>query len=517
MRPTKLKTGIAECENAAGVICIRETRYRKILQTAMDGFWLVDMQGNLLDTNEAYATMSGYPLAELIGTPINSFEAAETPAEVTERIWKIKEHGSARFESKHHRKDGSLFDVEVSAQYTNIEGGRMVVFIRDITEQVRMKNEQKQLEERLAHAHKLEILGQLAGSVAHDFNNMLGVILGHAEIAVAETEPGQSIHEDLQEICTAARRSADIARQLLIFARKQAAVIKQIDLNETVTGMLKMLQKLVGENVRLNWKPSPRSSFIESDPTQLDQIIVNLCINSRDAIPESGNITIATGTMNRAASPGIPSGLYVWFSVSDDGCGMSSDTVKNMFEPFYTTKGLDKGTGLGLSIVHDNVTRNNGFIEVVSSPGQGSTFKVSFPAKKPSVIAPALKTEETTSRGVEKILLVDNTASVRKPTRKMLERLGYSILEAASSTDAISLAVEHQDIDLLVTDVVLPRTNGIELAEQLKLPTIYISGYYIDESFFSHKNPDEEIMFLLKPFSLGDLAKCIRKKLDQSK
>ncbi|MEI7512391.1 MAG: ATP-binding protein [Candidatus Uhrbacteria bacterium] len=521
MKVVKSDEEIAECEHTAGIPCIRETRYRKVLASVMDGFWLVDMEGRIVDANEAYSRMSGYTRQELIGMTIGSFEAIESSLEIVERTWQIKERGAARFETKHRGKDGSIFDIESSIQYADIEGGRMVVFIRDITERVQTKRESVRLHAELAHSQKLELLGKLAGSVAHDFNNMLAVILGHTELALEDPDKSM-LQEDLNQIRTAASRAADISRQLLVFTRKQQLVPKVMDLNESITSTLKMLQKLLGESIHLNWKPIPSQLLVSIDPIQIDQTIINLCINARDAISQSGHVVIATGVrvMSAPVAPmhtNITPGGYVWLSVSDDGCGMDVETLQHIFEPFYTTKNVDKGTGLGLAIVHDIVYRNNGFIEVTSIKGQGTTFKVYLPRHEHMSKDGEDFQIPSYPGGTETILVVEDTQSIQILVRRMLVRLGYTPHVVSSAQEGIQFFESHSNIDLLMTDVVMPGMNGFELSAHLKIPTVYMSGYSQESFTEKEKQSRRDARFLQKPFTIQDIAVAIRETLDRRK
>lgn len=378
----------------------------------------------------------------------------------------------------------------------------------------------------LQQAQKMESMGQLAGGVAHDFNNMLGVILGHAEMAMDQMNPNEPLYNDLKEIRRAAERSADITRQLLAFARRQAVVPKVLDLNDTVQGILKMLQRLIGEDINLVWLPGDDLWQVKIDPSQIDQILANLCINARDAIAGVGEITVETentrfDSPSRENLSGILSGDYIRISMRDSGCGMDTETRNRIFEPFFTTKEIGKGTGLGLSTVYGIVKQNNGFINTSSEPGQGTTFTIYLPRCASKVEQP--QPEEIPDHGVtgghETILLVEDEATILKMTTTMLHRLGYAVLPALTPHEALRLAGEFTEvIHLLVTDVIMPEMNGRELAKQLlttkpDMKCLFMSGYSA-KVIASHGVPDEAVAFIQKPFSYKDLAFKVREALE---
>ncbi len=396
-----------------------------------------------------------------------------------------------------------------------------------VTENMRAREENTKLEAQLHQAQKMESVGQLAGGVAHDFNNMLGVILGHAEMAMDQIGPHSPLFEDLQKIQRAAEHSADITRQLLTFARKQNVVPKVIDLNETVEGMLKMLRRLLGEDINLVWIPRTGLWPVKADPSQINQILVNLCVNARDAIAGNGKIIVETenstvDTGYCAAHPGFYAGEYVRIALSDNGCGMDKATQAHIFEPFFTTKGVGVGTGLGLATVYGAVKQNNGFIAVYSEPGQGTTFTIYLPryrgkaeeGKGGDAVKPA-------ARGDEIILVVEDEPAILEMTKTMLQRLGYTVLAASTPEVAIRLAGEFVgQIQLLTTDVIMPEMNGHALAKRLQadqpgMKCLFMSGYTAD--IIANQGVLEEgVSFIQKPFSLKELAAKVRKALEAS-
>jgi len=401
----------------------------------------------------------------------------------------------------------------------------ILMTLHDLSASRKEMEEKTTLERQLQQAQKMESVGRLAGGVAHDFNNMLGVIIGHTEIAMNQVDPDQPLHASLAEIHKAAQRSADLTRQLLAFARKQTVAPKVLDLNETVAGMLNMLHRIIGENIILNWQPGANLWLIKVDPSQIDQILANLCINARDAIADVGKLSIETGNRTLddtccATHPGCVPGEYVLLTVSDSGCGMDKATLAQIFEPFFTTKDIVAGTGLGLATVYGAVKQNNGFINAYSEPGQGTTFTIYLPrytgqakhARTEGVAEPAMGGQET-------ILLVEDEPAILQMTRIMLAGLGYAVLAASTPAEAIRLAREHTgEIRLLMTDVVMPEINGRDLAEKLlsldpHLKSLFMSGYTAD-IIAHHGILDERAHFLQKPFSTNDLAIKVREALN---
>ncbi len=385
----------------------------------------------------------------------------------------------------------------------------------------------KNMETQLYQAQKMESVGRLAGGVAHDFNNMLGVILGHTELALLQADENHELHDDLKEIQKAAKRSADITKQLLAFARKQTISPKQLNLNDTVESMLNMLRRLIGEDIDLVWQPATHLWPVKMDPSQIDQILANLCINARDAIDGVGKLTIETGRKTFDEEyckehAGFIPGDFVLLAVSDNGSGMDKDTLENLFEPFFTTKEVGKGTGLGLATIYGIVKQNNGFINVYSEPGQGSIFKIYLPRfsadKDTDKPVPEKK---AAAGGTETILLVEDEPSILRMTRMMLERKGYSVLAAATPAEAMEKAKIHSGaIDLLMTDVVMPEMNGRDLADKITalypgIRLLFMSGY-TSNVIAHHGILDDGVAFIQKPFSMADLAEKLREVLDKT-
>jgi signal transduction histidine kinase len=386
------------------------------------------------------------------------------------------------------------------------------------------EQEREALQAQLHQAQKMESIGRLAGGVAHDFNNMLSVITSHAELALMKMSDGHPFFHDMTEIRTAAGRSADLTRQLLAFARKQAVTPQLLDLNRTVEGMLKMLRRLIGEDIDLQWQPGENIWPIHIDPGQIDQILANLCVNARDAIDGIGAVTIGTdtatiGTASDELSPQRTPGEYVVVIVGDTGCGMDTKTLENIFEPFFTTKDSGKGTGLGLASVYGAVKQNDGFITVDSEPGVGTVFRIYFPRHSGTLIE--VQKEAATLQamtGSETILLVEDEPGILEVTTMLLESFGYRTLSTTKASEAIKLAEEHAGtIDLLMTDVIMPEMNGRDLAQHIQslrpnIKQLFMSGYTAD-IIANQGKLEEGVNFIQKPFSFKTLADKVRSAL----
>ncbi|MEW5723216.1 MAG: PAS domain S-box protein, partial [Thermodesulfobacteriota bacterium] len=482
---------------------------------------ITDPRGNIEYVNPKFTQVTGYTLEEARGQNPRFLKSGETSFEEYRELWETITSGREWHGVFHNKKkDGTLFWERVSISPIRDAAGSITHFIavkEDITAQ-------KVLEDQFRQAQKMESVGRLAGGVAHDFNNMLMVILGHAEMALDQVESTSPVHEDLQEILKAAQRSADLTRQLLAFARKQAVSPQVLDLNETVSGMLKMLRRLIGEDVELSWKPGLDLWPVKVDPAQVDQVLANLSVNARDAITGVGAVTIETDNvvLDEAycqAHLGFKPGGYAMLAVSDTGAGMDKQVLERVFEPFFTTKELGKGTGLGLATVYGIVKQNNGFINVYSEPGRGTTFKIYFPRVRVTAEAPRPAAEEKPARGDETVLLVEDEEAILDLSAGVLTRRGWTVLPARTPGEALALAEKHEGpIHLLITDVVMPEMNGKELKEKISalypgLKTLFMSGYTAD-IIAHHGVLEKGVPFLQKPFSVKKLTQKVREVLD---
>jgi PAS domain S-box-containing protein len=516
---------ITERKRMEAALRMSEKRYRAIVDQATDGIFIMDLQGKVLQVNPAFARSHGYTVDEMLRLGLDGIDVERT-APLPGRLARLLAGESLTFEVEHRRKDGSLLPLEVASVLVEFDDTKAIIaFHRDLSSRRRAEAENVRLETQLRQAQKMESVGRLAGGVAHDFNNMLTVILGQTELAIHALDPSNPLHNSLQEIQKAAQRSADLTSKLLAFARKQTVSPRVLDLNETVTGMLKMMQRLIGENIDLCWQPQPELWTVRMDPSQVDQILANLCVNAKDAISGVGKVTIEAsnrtfGEDYCASHAEIVPGEYVLLAVSDDGCGMDTNTLSHIFEPFYTTKALGKGTGLGMATVHGIVKQNHGMIDVHSELGQGTTVLIYLPrtiessgeTPKPHLAEPAI-------RGRETILLVEDEPAILSLTTAILSGLGYAVVAARTPGEATRLAKEHAGrIQLLLTDVVMPEMDGRALAKNLLLlyPTLkclFTSGYTADV-IAHHGLLESGVHFISKPFSRSDLATKVREVLD---
>lgn len=511
-----------------------EERLYLAMLAANDGLWDWNIAADQVFFDSRFYTLAGY-------------EPEEFPCLFTEWSGRIHPDDAERWQTELHahlqgktavfdadyrflHRDGSWMWIRGRGKGVEYDvQGRMVRMVgthTSITNRKRAEAEREKLQEQLTQAQKMESVGRLAGGVAHDFNNMLSVILGRTEMALVGMDEGEPLHATLQEISKAAGRSALLTRQLLAFARKQTVALRVLDLNETVTGMLTMLRRLIGENIDLAWIPAKNLQPVKMDSSQIDQVLANLCVNCRDAISDTGRIVIETDMVivdesYCAANVDCIPGEYVRLSVSDNGCGMDRETMSHLFEPFFTTKETGKGTGLGLATVYGIVKQNKGFIHVYSEPGQGSTFTIYLPphfvAGERTVPVDAVSPVE---HGNETILLVEDEPMILEMTATMIQLQGYTVLCAATPGEAIRLACEHAgQIDMLITDVVMPEMNGRDLARNLfsiypGIKRLFMSGYTANV-IAHHGVLDEGVHFMQKPFTMDELAAKIREVLEE--
>jgi len=519
---------ISDRKKAEDALLESENQISSIFRSAPIGIGSV-VNRLLSKVNNRLCEMTGYDEADLIGQSSRMLYPSDEDFEFVgrEKYAQIADHGTGTVETRWQKHDGTIMDVLLSSTPVNLQDHSMGVTFTalDITERKRAEAERESLQVQLTQAQKMESVGRLAGGVAHDFNNMLGVIIGLADFLLMKMAPDHPFHANLTEIRKAGERSADLTRKLLAFARKQTVAPKVLDFNDTIENMLKLLGRLIGEDIDLLWKPGYDLWPVKMDPTQIDQILANLCVNARDAIDGVGKVTIET---NKASFDedyctqhmGFVPGDYVLLAVSDNGCGMDTETISHLFEPFFTTKELGKGTGLGLATVYGSVKQNNGFINVYSEPGQGTTFKIFLPryAAKAATETKELK-PQAAERGSETILLVEDEPAILRMTTMMLELLGYKVLAAPTPGEALRLAQEHAGgIDLVLTDVVMPEMNGRDLAKNLlsiypDMRRLFMSGYTAD--VIAHQGVlDVGVHFMQKPFSLADLKMKLREALD---
>jgi PAS domain S-box-containing protein len=517
---------ITERKHAEALLMENEEKYRTLFNNSEVAMFRSRPDGSaILEVNQKFLDLVGKSREQVVGKPSTIFwEDLEEREEMLHRL--MAGERVSEFEVKLvHAKKGvrtCITSLKLYKDQELLEGS-----IIDITGQKQAEQEKAKMQAQLLQAQKMESVGQLAGGVAHDFNNMLGVILGHTDLAMDEIDQDHPIYNDLLEIKGAADRSASIVRQLLAFARKQMVTPKVIDLNVAVEEMMKMLRRLIGEDIDLIWKPGPHLWKVKIDPSQVDQLLANLCVNARDAISHTGSILVETENLvaddDFINDTQVASGEYVLLKVRDSGSGIPKTLLSHIFEPFFTTKGVGKGTGLGLSTVYGIVKQNNGFIHVESDEETGTSFLIFLPRH-------ASQTPDTDSRktaslaegGNETILLVEDEPAIMKMTSTMLERLGYTVMPANRPNAAVKMAEEHKrHIDLLMTDVIMPEMNGKDLANEIlkmhpEAKCLFMSGYTAD-TIGQQVILENGFFFIQKPFAKRDIAAKIREVLNSRK
>ena len=499
-----------------------ERRYRSLFERNLAGVFRTTPEGKYLDCNGAYARIFGYASREevLPSDPVEVYEDRESRAKLIALLRQVKTVTNA--EALRRRKDGSFIWTLQNISLLEDEHGHEFIegTLVDITER-------KRLEEQLRQSQKMEAIGQLAGGVAHDFNNLLTVIKGYSQMILESPCPEAKVRADAEHIDAAAERAASLTRHLLAFSRKQVLQPKVIDLNALIGNLDKMLRRVIGEDFELLTATAQDLGKVTADPGQIEQVIMNLVVNARDAMPKGGKITVETSNVHldegyAQEHEGVRPGPYVMLAVSDTGVGMDAATRSRIFEPFFTTKELGRGTGLGLSTVYGIVKQSGGHIWVYSEPAKGSTFKIYFArvdglAENFSLAGKPL----AAARGSETILLVEDDQQVRELTRSVLTACGYSVLVAENAKVVKRICVQHTDaVQLLLTDVVMPGISGREVADQVSarwpgIKILYMSGY-AENSIIHHGVLDTGIFFLPKPFTPSALAKKVREVLDDS-
>lgn len=508
---SRVRTHLEATRKRTSALRASVTRFRRLAGSGIIGITVADSSGRVLEANETFLSMVGYSEDDLRSGALD-WGILAPGGNLSERVGLeiVSPH-----EEECVRKDGSLVPVLVSS--APLDDGESLTISLDLSER-------RRLEDQFREAQKMEALGRLAGGIAHDFNNLLSVILGYAEMRVEDLAPNEPLRADLEEIRSAAVRAADLTRQILAFSRRQVLEMRALNLNHSVAGTEKMLRRLLGADVELTTLPAAELWTVQADAGQIEQILMNLAVNARDAMPSGGKLTIETGNVELDSDyarlhHGTTPGEYVMLAVSDTGMGMDRATLTRIFEPFFTTKERGKGTGLGLATVFGIVKQSGGHIWVYSEPDNGTTFKVYFPRIAGEVMrAPSERPAPMSSRGTETVLLVEDDDQLRGLVGNILRRLGYVVFEASSGSEALLIAEQHGvNIHLLLTDVILPRMGGRQLADRVmemrpEIKVLFMSGY-TDDTVLRHGVLDSGVSYLQKPITPRTLGLKVKEVL----
>ena len=513
-----------ELREAQGRATLRvtEASFATLVEHAPVGIYRSSPEGRFLSVNAAVVRMLGYETAAQV---LNLDMARDVYADAAERQRLVERDTYSdrqydNVEATWKRRDGRLLTVQLSVRAVRNAAGRVdyyETFVRDVTDQ-------RRLQQQVLQSQKMEAVGRLAGGVAHDFNNLLTVITSYSDLLLEDLAPGDAKRDDLEQVRKAADGAAALTRQLLAFSRQQVVEPRVVSLNTVVEGLQKILRRVIGEDIELTITLAPDLESVRADVGQLEQVLMNLVVNARDAMPTGGRLTVETANVEHDPEyardrEAAAVRRFAMLAVTDTGCGMDEATRARIFEPFFTTKEIGKGTGLGLATVYGIVKQAGGFIWVYSEPGQGTSFKIYLPAVDATAERTTAAATTPAPRGTETVLLVEDAAAVRAVTKQMLERQGYTVLEAPDGEAGLRLAQRHRGvIHLLLTDVVMPRVGGRELAEQLTrlrpdVKVLYASGY-TDDSVVRHGILESGTAYLQKPFSPESLARKVRDVLD---
>ncbi len=523
---------ITERKQAEEALIKSQKKYIDLYENANDMIFTLDLLGNFTSINRAAYASFGYRLEELLGKSLHDVVAPESFKYAMAILQRAVAEKSdlmeiQPWEFEGFKKDGTKVLLEVRARLIledgNITGIQAIA--RDITERKQAEEEKAFLQEQLRQSQKMEAIGRLAGGIAHDFNNLLTIIKGYSTLSMLELKEGDPLKGNIQEIQKATDRAANLTRQLLAFSRRQAMEMKVLDLNAILRDMDKMLRRVIGEDIALVTHFAEDLGRTKTDPGQMEQVIMNLVVNARDAMPDGGKLTIETANVELdeiyvRAHIAVKPGRYLVLSVSDTGVGMTREVQERLFEPFFTTKETGKGTGLGLSTVYGIVKQSGGNIWVYSEPGRGTTLKIYLPRVDESIEVFKEKSIEALPGRGETILVVEDEEEVRKLAARILQIHGYKVLEAPQGGDALLICERHKNpIHLMLTDVVMPGMSGHQLAKRLKslqpeMKVLYMSGY-TDNAIVQHGVLGEGVNYIQKPFTLDALARKVREVLDQ--
>ncbi len=509
-----------------------EKMFQLICENAEDLVAIVDLNGNRIYNSPSYVKTLGYSLEELKHSPgLEQVHPDDRPRVMQATQEAIAYGSSNRLEYRFRHKDQTWRNLESTASAIRNNKGeaeRLVIVNRDITQRKKTEEALRQRDEQLRQSQKMEAVGRLSGGIAHDFNNLMGVILGYSEAVQSRLKPGDPTLTDMEEIKQAGQSAVTLTRQLLAFSRQQVLQPRVLDLNDVVSDIGKMVRRLIGGDIELTTSMEPDLAKVKADKGQIEQVIMNLAVNSRDAMPEGGKFRIETKNVEvedvlADSLPDLLVGPYVQLIVSDTGTGMSAETQQHIFEPFFTTKAVGKGTGLGLATVYGIVKQSGGAISVTSSPGKGTSFAIYLPRVEASVRIPAVAPARgNTSQGTETILLVEDEDSFRRLISNSLTESGYSVLTAPNGARALEIAESFKGtIHLLLTDVVMPGMNGPALAKNLAalrpdMRILYMSGYASFDDFGGSGAHLPDTISLLKPFSRDILIREVRRALAQA-
>jgi len=496
------------------------------VEQSADIIFITNLEGIIEYVNPAFEALSGYSRDEVVGQTPAILNSGQQPPALYRELWEtIRKGGTYRSILVNRKKNGGLYYVDESISPIKDDAGQTTHFVsngRDLTERLRV-------EAQLLQAQKMDAVGRLAGGVAHDFNNLLTIITSYSELALDSVVPASATETQLQEILSAAHRAAELTRQLLAFSRQQPQALRVAELNPVIEKIGKTLHRLIGEDIEMIFVPGKNLGRIRLDPVQIEQILMNLASNSRDAMPQGGRLTIETSDVQldehyaEHKKALIPLGHYAVLTVTDTGSGIPADHLTHVFEPFYTTKPSGRGTGLGLATVYGIVKQNHGFIWVYSEPAMGTTFRIYLPCVGDQPVSAEIPDTpiEAGPRGNETLLLVEDEDALRRAAAEFLTLRGYTVLEARDGVDALSVTKSHgSTIHLAVTDVVMPHMSGGQLANELdklrpETRVLFVSGY-AGQTVLDHKVVNVETNFLQKPFTLRQLASKVRTVLDHN-
>jgi PAS domain S-box-containing protein len=538
-KPTLLDDGrivvilsdITERKRAEDALRASEEKHRTIIETIEDGYFEVDLAGTLTFLSDSLCRMLGYSKNEMIGGNYRQYADQENAERLYQAFNKVYRTGEATkgFGCEVMAKDGTKLFSEVSVSLIKDSKAQPIGFrgiARDVTERKRTEEEKATLQEELRQSQKMEAIGVLAGGIAHDFNNLLTLVGGYCQLSLLELKEGDPLRGNIEEIKTAADRATSLTGQVLAFSRRQVLDMKVLDLNAIITDMEKMLRRVIGEDIELVTFLADELGTVKTDPGWIEQVIMNLAVNARDAMPSGGRLIIETvnaelDESHARSHAALKPGRYVKLSVSDTGKGMTPEVRERLFEPFFTTKEKGKGTGLGLSTVYGIVKQSEGNIWVYSEPGLGTTFNIYLPRMDEPLEETREKgTKAEILRGAETILVVEDEENVRRLAVRILEKQGYTVLEASCVKDALALCKERKEpIHMILTDVVMPEMSGPQLAEQLlslhpQVKVLYMSGY-TDSAIVHHGMLKDGVNYIQKPFTIDGLTRKMREVLDK--